>query len=167
MKATIFLDIDGVLCGYNEYNRPRKKFWDKYDDAKQLKIPYPFNPGCVNILNEILEITDADIVLSSDWRFHFTLDELDKIFKFNKVIKSPIDVTGNFPMSFSQLDKNRAHDIDIYRQEHNIINYVIVDDLNLESYVPKERFVKTIEREGIKQCNIKQKILKILQYEQK
>jgi len=167
MKPTIFLDLDGVLCTFNEYMRPTSKFWQKHKEAKELRLPYQFNSKCVKVFNEILIITDADIVLSSDWRTHWNLQELDNIFKYNKVIKSPMDVTEVFPTSFSHLEKNRAHEIDIYRQKHNLENYVIVDDLDLLPFVPKERFVHTIEREGIKQSNVKQKILNILQYEQK
>jgi len=165
MKPTIFLDIDGVLCTFNEYNKNRNKLWQKYDEARTLRLPYEFNPGCVKVFNEILKITDADIVLSSDWRTHWNMQELDNIFKFNKVIKSPMDVTEVHPTSFMYLEKNRAHEIDIYRQQHNLENYVIVDDLDLLPFVPKERFVQTIEREGIKQSNVKEKMLKILQYE--
>jgi hypothetical protein len=167
MKPVIFLDIDGILSTFGEYNRNRKKFWDKYEIANDLKLPYEFNSVCVKVLNEILKETDADIILSSDWRTHWNLQELDNIFKFNKVIKSPMDVTEVFPTSFMFLEKNRAHEIDIYRQKHNLENYVIVDDLDLLPFVPKERFVHTIEREGIKQSNVKEKILNILQYEQK
>jgi hypothetical protein len=113
-------------------------------------------------LNEILKLTDADIVLTSDWRIHYSLQTLDNIFKFNKVIKSPIDITDVFPSSFQDMEKNRAHEIDIYIQKHNIELYVIIDDLDLSPYVPKNKFIMTIEREGIKQSNIKEKILKIL-----
>jgi len=167
MKPTIFLDIDGVLTTYYQYNSNRKKFQEKYELAHELKMPYAFDPKCVKVFNQILEITNADIVLSSDWRAHWSIQALDNIFKFNKVIKSPIDVTEVFPTSISYLEKNRAHEIDIYRQKHNLELYVIIDDLDLSPFVPKDKFVQTTEREGIKQSNIKEKILKILQYEQK
>jgi hypothetical protein len=165
MKPTIFLDIDGVMCCYNEYYSNRVKFRKKHKIAEELNIPYGFNPGCVKVLNEILEKTDADIVLTSDWRTHYSLQTLDNIFKFNKVIKSPVDVTDVHPTSMSYLEKNRGGEIDMYIKKHNVEIYVIIDDLDLSNYVEKNRFVLTIEREGIKQSNIKQKILKILEYE--
>jgi hypothetical protein len=166
MKPIIFLDIDGVLTTMYEYNKSRKKFWDKYELAHELKMPYSFNSGCVNIFNEILKKTDADIVLSSDWRTHWTLQELNNIFKFNKVIKSPIGVTEVHPTSMSYLERNRGREITMYLEKHpNITTYVIVDDLDLSEFVPIGHFVRTIEREGLKQCNIKQKILKILESE--
>jgi HAD domain in Swiss Army Knife RNA repair proteins len=167
MKPTIFLDIDGVLCTFGEYTRSRTKLWKKYEEARELNIPYLFNPGCVKVLNEILKITDADIVITSDWRGHFSMETLQRIFKYNNVIKLPVDATEIHPTSFIYLERTRAHEIDIYVQKHNIETYVIIDDLALSPYVPKDKFVRTIEREGIKQTNIKHKILKILQYEQK
>ena len=164
-KRILFLDIDGVMCTFGEYTRNRAKFWKKYEEARELQMPYSFNPGCVKVLNEILAITNADIVLTSDWREDYSLQALDNIFKFNKVIKSPIDVTEVISGKLIEKVKNRAKEIDIYIQKHNIENYVIVDDFDFSPYIPKDKFVCTIEREGIKQTNIKHKILKILQNE--
>lgn len=163
---TIFLDIDGVLATQKEFMRVRHSFHKKYDEAKQLHIPYPFNQGCVKVLNEILEETDAQIVLSSDWKLHWDLEELDKIFKFNGVIKSPITVTGSHPVSFGNLEKNRVNEIKKYREKHDVGEYVIIDDLHMDIY-EIERFVRTKDREGLKQLGIKKKILKYLNDEPK
>lgn len=167
MKPIIFLDIDGVLCTFGEYYRNRKKFWEKYEFADTLKLPYEFNKGCVKVFNEILEKTDADIVVTSDWRTHYSVETLGNIFKFNSVIKSPIDVTDVEPTSMSYLERNRGHEIDIYIKKHMVEKYVIIDDLNLSKFVDSSKFVRTIEREGLKQSGIKEKILKILENEQK
>jgi hypothetical protein len=167
MNPILFLDIDGVMSTYGEYLRNRNKFWKKYDEARELQMPYSFNPGCVKVLNEILEKTNAEIVITSDWREDYSLQALGNIFKFNKVIKSPIDVTEVISGKLIEKVKNRAKEIDIYIQKHSIETYVIIDDFDLSPYVPKDKFVITIEREGIKQSNIKHKILKILHYEQK
>jgi len=161
---TIFFDIDGVITTIEEYYRSRRKYWDKYDVAKNLIIPYPFNIQCVSIFNEILTITGADIVLTSDWRNKWTMEELDIIFKMNGVIKSPIDKTENFYTSMKNLDSDRAREIEEYITRKNITEYVIIDDLNLKPFLLNDsRFVKTIEREGLKQCSVKKKILKVLE----
>lgn len=167
MKPIIFLDIDGVLACTSDYFRSVKNFWEKYDFARDIGMQYRFNEGCVKVLNKILEITDADIVLTSDWRDDYDLQTLDNIFKFNKVIKSPIDVTDIYSKTMQELEKFRASEINDYIYKKNINNYVILDDLDLSPYVSEEKFIKTIVREGIKQSNIKEKILKILEYEQK
>jgi len=157
----IFLDIDGVLATHKEFMVNRTKFRTKYPEAKALNIPYPFNSGCVKIFNEIVQETDAKIVLSSDWRLHWSLDELDEIFKFNKVIKSPEAVTGFSKRKMSSdLEDDRTWQIQNYIEEQNITEWVAVDDLNLSEL--GNRFVITRDNEGIKQTGLKNKIIKIL-----
>jgi len=160
--TTIFLDIDGVITTNREMMQNQMKFWLKNPDAKELRIPYNFNKKCVQILNEILQETECQIVLSSDWRHHWTLDELDKIFKWNKVIQSPVDVTGNHSKSFGNLDENRANEIDLYIEEHNIIDFVILDDLPLSPHLKNNNFIICKDTEGLKQTNHKNKILNLI-----
>jgi len=160
--TTIFLDIDGVITTNREMMQNQMKFWLKNPDAKELRIPYNFNKKCVQILNEILQETECQIVLSSDWRHHWTLDELDKIFKWNKVIQSPIDVTGNYPKSFKNLEEDRANEIDLYIEEHNIKNFVILDDLPLSPHLKNNNFIICKDTEGLKQTNHKNKILNLI-----
>ena len=165
MKPTVFLDIDGVLTTTYEYFQSVKNFWEKYEFARDIGMQYRFNEKCVKVLNRILKITDADIVLTSDWKEHYDLQTLDNIFKFNKVVKSPIDVTDVYSKTLQELEKFRGSEINDYIYKKNITNYVIIDDLELSPFVSKDKFVRTINREGIKQSNIKEKIIKILQYE--
>lgn len=159
-KRTIFLDIDGVLATNKEYNKNRHKFWNKFPEFRELNVPYPYNGDCVKILNEIIEETNADIVLSSDWKLHWDLEKIDKIFKLNGITKSPVAVTGEHPISFSHLEKNRYNEIKVYLQDNEVGNYVIIDDLRLDTY--SERFVRTKDDEGLKQTGIKDKIVKFL-----
>jgi hypothetical protein len=166
MSKIIFLDIDGVLSTHKQYMMNRKKFWDKNDIAKDLRIPYPFDPKCVKIFNEILDSTGADIVLSSDWKYHWNLSDLDTIFKFNGVNKSPIDITINQDASMSNQTMNRAYQIGKYITDYGITNYVVIDDLNVGKYMQitneEDKFVLTNDFEGLKQLGIKSKILNIL-----
>lgn len=164
-KPTLFLDLDGVIATHKEFMMSRQNFMVKHKEARDLGIPYPFNPRCVKILNEILEETGADIVLSSDWKKHWNLEELDKIFKFNGVIKSPIGVTkmGDI-LSLRHLEKNRAYEIESYINDNKIEKYVIIDDLNIGSYMGSNanKFILTQDTMGLKQTGIKQKILNVL-----
>jgi hypothetical protein len=166
MKKIIFLDIDGVLATHKQYMMNRKKFWDKNDIAKELRIPYPFDPKCVKIFNEILDSTGADIVLSSDWKYHWNLGDLDMIFKFNGVNKSPVDTTIKEDVSMGNQTKNRAYQVGEYIQRNNITNYVVIDDLNISNYMSitgdDNKFVLTDDFEGLKQLSIKNKIINIL-----
>ena len=163
---TIFLDIDGVLATHKQYMMNRKKFQDKNPIAKELNISYPFDPKCVKIFNEILDETGADIVLSSDWKELFNLKDLDTIFKFNGVNKSPIDVTISELASFGNQTMNRAFQIGEYVTRNNVTNYVVIDDLNVGKYMvitnEENKFVLTNDFEGLKQLSIKNKIINIL-----
>lgn len=166
MKPIFFLDIDGVIATDNEnIDIVTKDFMNENVWAKELKVPYPFNQGCVAILNDILKQTDADIVLSSDWKKHWTLEQLDIIFKKNGVIKSPIDITPKDFISFRNIERNRAHQIEKYIKDNEVEKYVIVDDLWLEFYLEesKPNFVRTEGYYGIKEPGIKENILNILQ----
>lgn len=157
----IFLDVDGVIATHNEFMMNRPKFWLKHPEAREIHIPYPFNPKCVKILNNILEVTGAEIVLSSDWRMHWDLEDLDKIFKFNKVIKSPVGVTDQFKRKMSSdLEDDRSWQIRNYVKNHNLKKWVAIDDLNLSSL--GDNFIQTKDEEGLKQTGIKDKIIKIL-----
>jgi hypothetical protein len=162
----IFLDIDGVLATHKQYMMNRKKFQDKNPIAKELNILYPFDPKCVKVFNEILDATDADIVLSSDWKLHFSLEDIDKIFKFNGVNKSPIDTTVNEDASMSNQTMNRAFQIGEYVTRKNITNYVVIDDLNVGKYMvitnEEDKFFLTDDFEGIKKVGLKDKIIKKL-----
>jgi len=166
MSKIIFLDIDGVLATHKQYMMNRRKFWDKNDIAKELKIPYPFDPKCVKIFNEILDATGAEIVLSSDWKYNWNLDDLDKIFKFNGVNKSPIDITIKDNVSMGNITKNRAYQIGEYIQKYDITNYVVIDDLNINNFMSitgdDDKFVLTDDFEGLKKLSVKSKIISIL-----
>jgi hypothetical protein len=90
---TIFLDIDGVLATNKQFSRNREKFKHNYKWAEEYDVPYPYDEGCVKILNEIVESTGAQIVLSSDWKLHYNLGTMGKIFEANGIKTNPVDTT--------------------------------------------------------------------------
>jgi len=163
---TIFLDIDGVIATDRQFMGNRNKFNQKNPWSKELRVPYGFDKGCVAILNEILEETSSVIVMSSDWRTHWNLTELNEIFSHNGIIRGPKFVTDVDPVSFGNLEKNRAWEIEKFIKEHDITNYVVIDDLDVGKYMSESgddnKFVKTVSSEGLKQTGIKNKILSIL-----
>ncbi len=151
MKKYIFLDIDGVLTTISEsMDTDNLLYWKDNSWAKNLNVHYPFNEDCVKILNDILKETGAEIILSSDWRKHRTLEQLDIIFKNNGVIKSPIDITPNYRNNYSNFEYARSVEIVHYIVENtiDINNIVVLDDLNLEMLFPpkfRTRFIKTYD----------------------
>lgn len=166
MEKIIFLDIDGVLTTVKEYWLNRTNYRKKYPEAARLNIPYPFNKKCVQAYNNIILATGADVVLSSDWRLHWSLDELDEIFKFNGCIKSPSYVTHNEMVSMSGLEKNRAYQIESFIIKHKPKKWVAIDDLDMREYMKitgdDDKMIVTNDNEGIKQTGIKEKIIKLL-----
>lgn len=153
LEKVLFLDIDGPLATTDCFKKTEMKF------GKRL---YKWNPKCVQILNEILVETNAVIILSSDWRKFFTMDELNEIFKWNGVIQSPVDVTDTLKRSFSSSsDIDRIFQIGRYLENNSIKKWVAVDDLNLNSDIVKN-FVLVEEEEGISQEGIKEKLISFL-----
>lgn len=170
----IFLDNDGVMCLSTEWGGRIKKIkkWklnnpDSEGYVNDPQIPAHikmdnFNSKAVKVLNEILELTDAEIVVSSDWKLHCTLEQLQDMFKEYGVIKSPIDVTPNVVLkNLQDLESNRVTEITNWLNNHpEVTHWVAIDDLDL-SKLPN--FVHTKKmKEGIKQSGIKEKIIKFL-----
>jgi hypothetical protein len=195
MKA-IFLDNDGVICLSNNWGGRSKK-WAKYRSAnpetsKQLsdapvEVRFDdFDKKAVKILNEILEQTGAEIVVSSDWRLHATLEEIGEYYTSQGILKKPVGFTkllGQFddPENFVwsrqwRLEQSRSLEILQYLKDHpEVTEWVAVDDLNMgipqahESWGEMEmdcgltNFVLTPKSsEGIKQSGIKEKIVNYL-----
>lgn len=183
MKA-LLLDIDGVICLSTEWGS-RLKNKEGLDSSFDR-----FNDKAIKVLNEIISKTDCEIILTSDWRFEAPFEIIQELFKIRNILKSPIDHTtleGLNPNLFKEEDKNfkmeleqtRALEImDYINSRPEIKQWVAVDDLDLRKNVETnnwneqsplyrwwglDNFVWTRrQNEGIKQCGIKEKVLKFL-----
>ena len=105
-RRVIFLDIDGVLA-------PIRR-WDRYGDL---------DPGCIEVLNEIVTRGGADVVVSSTWRYGKTVAELQEMLAaqgFTGCVrdKTPTGTPG----------ADRGHEIAAWLAEHAVGGYVIIDD---------------------------------------
>jgi hypothetical protein len=193
----IFLDNDGVICLSNNWGSRYKK-QDKWGGRKlsmssnEIPTQYRFDnfdKGAIKILNEILEETGAEIIVSSDWRFHATLEELGEYYLSQGIIKKPIGATDMFKDIFpkewsglrfrAELELERSMEIQHWVDNHSeITHWVAVDDLDMsidflgDKFAAKDgsdskpgltNFVHTPRSsEGIKQCGINEKIIKFL-----
>ena len=100
----IFLDNDGVICLANNWGSRHKKQkkWGRMKlsmRGSEIPLEYRFDNfdrKAVKVLNEILEETGAEIIVSSDWRLHATLEELGDYYESQGIIKRPIGVTEIF-----------------------------------------------------------------------
>ena len=78
---TIFLDHDGVICLSTEWG-------SRYKNKEGLDSVFDrFNKKATNVLNEIIEATDCEIVISSDWRFHASLSDMRELYKIRGIKK--------------------------------------------------------------------------------
>jgi hypothetical protein len=191
----IFLDHDGVICLSSEWGgrfkkqqKAGRKLSQSIDSLPVVARFDNFNKKAIDILNEILEETNAEIVVSSDWKRWATVEEMGEYYESQGIKKKPIgftkshvDCTCYSEHTFQwspkwMLEQERSIEITQYLQDHpEITHWVAVDDLNMgipqthESWGEMEmdwgltNFVLTPKsREGIKQTGIKESILKFL-----
>lgn len=160
----IFLDIDGVISTRGCWGKGNHNKWNAY----------MFDPKCVAVLNYILIATGAEIILSSDWRHHYTLTEIREIFCHNGVIKGPIGFTPSHKTNAMDLEGGRSGEINAWLQLHNWkedLKWVAIDDLNMHEKFDEQgerttgvkNFVHCPnDQAGIKGHGIKDKILEFL-----
>jgi hypothetical protein len=190
----IFVDNDGVICLSNNWgsrNEKQRKFFTENNPRQGVDGEIPlnckfdnFDVKAIKVLNEILIQTDAEIIVSSDWRYYATLEELGEYYTSQGICKKPIgftpftkDVNPKWWNSFSyyaMLETERVIEIKSWLENHpEVTHWVAVDDLNLGIYEPVSgdifndngltNFVHTRKAdEGIKQTGIKEKILQYL-----
>lgn len=202
MTKIIFLDHDGVIClSHNWGSRSRKA--SKYfaengipdysemalnEGKRPLEIRFDnFDEKAIKTLNQILEETGAEIVVSSDWKRYANVKEMGKYYEMHGIIKKPIaftpdlnDCTNYDHENFEwtprwDLEQSRSIEIKEYLHLHpEVTHWVAVDDLNMGKKIKDgnrtydhswglDNFVHTPKSsEGIKQSGIKGKILKFL-----
>jgi hypothetical protein len=105
-RRAIFLDIDGVLA-------PIRR-WDRYGDL---------DPACVEVLNEIVAHGEADVVVSSTWRYGKTVAELQGMLHAQGFTGRVVDKTPSVTPG-----ADRGAEIAAWLAEHAVDGYVIIDD---------------------------------------
>ena len=111
----IFLDIDGVLNNPGCY-------------AKASGTMTPADPGCVAVLNHIVDETGALIVISSTWKLHGLIFCRERLLEWGVRAHKILDRTPNLQAK----NKTRAEEIQRWlddRADHDSIeSFVILDD---------------------------------------
>jgi hypothetical protein len=187
----IFLDHDGVICLSTEWGgryKKRKKINSQKLTTEEMPVEYRFdnfNQKAIKVLNQILEETGAEIVVSSDWKRWATVEEMGEYYESKGIIKKPIAFTPNLGQctwydnwawsSEWDLEMTRVIEIKQYLHDHpEITHWVSIDDLDMgktgvnwgskfEHDWALDNFVLTPKsNEGIKQSGIKEKVIKFL-----
>ena len=141
----IFLDIDGVLNSSRYFSKIaniKNNFYkdDKHDlNSIEDKVNYhmlDINEYNINILKSIIENTNSKVVITSSWKFMGI---------FNNIVSRLIGL--GIPIIDKTIDKgiNRGEGILNYVKEHNVNNYIVIDDEIFDDYndIILSRLVKT------------------------
>ena len=189
----IFLDHDGVICLGSEFGtRTKKRQRDKISlvmnnngiDEFSIPVEYrfdDFNKKAIKILNQIINETDAEIVVSSDWKKWASLEEMGEYYISKGIIKKPIAFTPRleeFDEYSAKLfyykgwyERSRILEIEHWLKNNSVESWVAVDDMPLGEYINSDgsiryglkNFVHTPRlTEGIKQTGVKEKIINFL-----
>jgi hypothetical protein len=150
----LYTDIDFVLSLGSEMYSTQTKWGNVFR----------FNEKAVSVYNKILLRTGASIVVTSDWKNDFTFKQLQEMFEWNGVCRTPVDVTPNIPgRTLQKLEEWRAKEILQHVEEHKPSAWVAIDDLNLSKWISEDHFVYLPRfMEGIKQSGKAQKVIEKL-----
>lgn len=171
MKKIIFLDFDGVLNTehYQNYLMYQRQPWQDKHGAF-------FDPEAVRQLKRIVDITKADIVIESSWKY-LGLAAMQEMWKERDLPGKVIGITDSavsdkwlFNANLDDIDPAMSHckgmEIASWLADNtrNDVNYVIIDDeyVCLESQVCY--FVLTNPHGGITE-DIADRVIAILNRE--
>ena len=147
----VFLDFDGVL-NTEQYQarltmdgKPTKDAWGPL-----------FDPLAVENLRHILDDIDAQIVISSSWRYAHSLGSLRMMWEVRGL---PGEIRDTLACGATYI--SRGEEIDCWLERNNRPDYVIIDDL--DDFFPAQRdyYVETNPIVGISEADA-QKAIEIL-----
>lgn len=147
----LFLDIDGVLNS-NDWNSRHQE---------EINVGILIEEEKVQLLAEIINKTDAKIVLHSGWRFWLD-DKLKPTRKeaeylVNTFVKYNIEIYDKTPdLRTKEIRENnklslvKAKEILTWLEEHKDIElYLILEDLNLHNEIVKKHQIQTDNEVGL------------------
>lgn len=144
METTIFLDIDGVL---NDYNTT------VYNNRNDILGKYNISLEKLNLLKQLIKEINGKVVFISALRYDedflelaYTLTEMD------------IQIDGRTP----RINGNKSLEILSYLAEHNISNYLILEDDELLD-IPEiqEHLIETPTDDGLQDYLVEEAITQV------
>ena len=139
----LFLDIDGVMNSFDDYNMTGEEFLKKIND-----ISFVISKEQIDLLNEIVEKYNPKIVLSSYWRTRYPIPKVNKIFKengFKGAVIAKTDEKG-------EEHKDRWNQIKRFIDKNNVESYIILDDDSLGNEA--KNHIKTDSYKGMQKEHI-------------
>ena len=142
-RPIVFLDFDGVL-NTEQYQaqlavngKPTKDTWGPL-----------FDPLAVENLRRILDATNAQIVISSSWRYVHSLDSLRMMWKVRELLGEIRDTLACGATYIS-----RGEEIEYWLKRNERPDYVIIDDLDDFSPAQRYHYVETNPIVGISEVD--------------
>lgn len=140
-KSIIFLDHHGVLC-------TKTYLSDKNE--------YRFDQNCVNVLNTILKkYPQLDIIISSDCNSWMTQEEVRAFYHEQGIVRQPLDFlsSSQTKLFLSDCAKKRSNEILEWVNQHEIKEYIVIDDLelNLDNFIRIHDPTKGLQNDNINQ----------------
>lgn len=139
----VFLDFDGVLNDYpNHDDRTIQEVIDNFDkfifDSK------------VKMLNKIVDDCNADFIIISYWRRHFTKNKLSEFFKKKGFKGNIIDFTG----LGGKEHKDRLDKIKKCLEKYKPDSYVILDDSVIDETEDDPNHIRPEKTKGLEEKHI-------------
>jgi hypothetical protein len=130
-RKIIFIDVDGPLA-WGTWDKGTVTIKGRGDD---FTIPYPWIEEDCQALQTICDETNAELVISSDWKKHFTIIQLRDIFQHYGIYAPIIDITTHQKLwnklSRPSIEWERAAEITKWVKDNKISNWISIDDMKL------------------------------------
>lgn len=140
----VFLDFDGVLNSKNWRNIPRS----------QKEIDRDLDPAAIALLNDLLEVSGANVVISSSWRWSSRLPSIvEDMMKLG--FKYPERVIGFTPYltHYNNEYMTRGEEVALWLKQVPVEAFVILDDRK-EFDNLKDNLVPTDREHGLQKEDV-------------
>ncbi len=147
-RPVIFLDFDGVLnteqyqASLATEGKPTKDAWGPL-----------FDPRAVANLRKIVEAADARIIISSSWRYSYSLGSLRMMWEVRGL---PGEIDGVLACGATYI--SRGEEIEYWLEGRGEPAYVILDDLDDFSPEQHPHYVETNPIVGITEADARKAI---------
>ena len=159
----LFLDHYGVLClspkpvTRTELSLPTE---DEFADTG-ITFFSDFDPAAVAVLNDIIQRTGAEIVISSDWKRETTLSGMCEFYQKQGIEKMPLDYTAWLPGA-DTYHEQRAGEINAWLDQNpETTHWCAVDDLYMATWLTNFAWAKNVHL-GINDPLIQKQIIELI-----